>query len=275
MTKPHPLTVRAIARKLANAHADACMAAYVPDPTANARDAHNAAQYAAMMEGGRAFRRAHAAAERAAADGADVETIRAAAAAAVAEFAAFDAAAARAVPIAAARAAVTCAPRGVAVVPFAAVADVVRDAGVRLFRADRFAVYATNADAERVRDAIGDRVRADVVRAVADAAPFAAASVVVVVPSANASEFRTLAWCGVRCVIPETRTGCRPFEAHNGLDSPRWCVSLADAVAFAAGVSDNAAETAAPLPVLPGEFTPPPAPVHADAAPTLPTLKRA
>jgi len=174
-----------------------------------------------------------------------------------------------------ARAAVTCAPRGVAVVPFAAVADVVRDAGVRLFRAKRFAVYATNADAERVRDAIGDRVCADVVRAVADAAPFAAASVVVVVSAANASEWRTLAWCGVRCVIPETRTGCRPFIAHNGLSDPRWCVSLADAVAFAAGVSDNAAETAAPLPVLPGELAPPPAPVHADAAPTLPTLARA
>jgi len=175
-----------------------------------------------------------------------------------------------------ARAAVTCAPRGVAVVPFAAVADVVRDAGVRLFRAKRFAVYATNADAERVRDAIGDRVCADVVRAVADAAPFAAASVVVVLSAANRSEYCTLAWCGVRCVIPEVRSWCRrPFEAHNGLNAPRWCVSLADAVAFAAGVSDNAAETAAPLPVLPGEIAPPPAPVHADAAPTLPTLARA
>jgi len=175
-----------------------------------------------------------------------------------------------------ARAAVTCAPRGVAVVPFAAVADVVRDAGVRLFRADRFAMYAINADAERVRDAIADRVRADVVRAVVDAAPFAAASVVVVLSAANRSEYCTLAWCGVRCVIPEVRSWCRrPFEAHNGLNAPRWCVSLADAVAFAAGVSDNAAETAAPLPVLPGEIAPPPAPVHADAAPTLPTLARA
>lgn len=172
-----------------------------------------------------------------------------------------------------ARAAVTCAPRGVAVVPFASVADVVRDAGVRLFRADRFALYASNADAERVRDAIGDRVRADVVRAVADAAPFAAASVVVAVSSDNAAEWRTLAWCGVRCVMPETRTGCRPFKAHNGLTAPRWCASVADAVAFAAGVSDNAADTAAPLPVLPGETTPPCATVH--AAPTLPTITRA
>jgi len=270
MAQLHPLTVRAIARRAANAYADAWMAAnYVADPALNAVDAHNAATRASLRQYGRAFQHAHPIAEAAAANGADKESVTAIVADAVAEIAAPN------VAEPTARAAVTCAPRGVAVVPFAAVADVVRDAGVRLFRAKRFAVYATNADAERVREAIGDRVCADVVRAVADAAPFAAASVVVVVSAANASEFRTLAWCGVRCVIPETRTGCRPFIAHNGLSNPRWCVSLADAVAFAAGVSNNAAETAAPLPVLPGEIAPPPAPVHADAAPTLPTLARA
>ena len=91
-TAPHPLTVRAIARKVADAHAAACLAAYRVDPRLSPADAHNAAQYCAMMEGGRAFRRAHPAAQLAAANGADADGMHAAAVDAVACLAAFDAA---------------------------------------------------------------------------------------------------------------------------------------------------------------------------------------
>lgn len=91
-TAPHPLTVRAIARKAADAHGAACLAAYRVDPRLSAADAHNAAQYAAAMEAGRAFRRAHAAVQLAAANGADADGMHAAAVDAVAELAAFDAA---------------------------------------------------------------------------------------------------------------------------------------------------------------------------------------
>lgn len=101
-TAPHPLTVRAIARKAADAHGAACLAAYAIDPRLSAADAHNAAQYAAAMEAGRAFRRAHAAVKLAAANGADADGMHAAAVDAVAELATFDAAFLRAVPIAAA-----------------------------------------------------------------------------------------------------------------------------------------------------------------------------
>ena len=91
-TAPHPLTVRAIARKVADAHAAACLAAYRVDPRLSPADAHNAAQYCAMREGGRAFRRAHAAVKLAAANGADADGMHAAAVDAVACLAAFDAA---------------------------------------------------------------------------------------------------------------------------------------------------------------------------------------
>lgn len=91
-TAPHPLTLRAIARKVAEAHRVACLAAYRVDPRLSAADAHNAAQYAAAMEAGRAFRRAHAAVQLAAANGADADAMHAAAVDAVAELAAFDAA---------------------------------------------------------------------------------------------------------------------------------------------------------------------------------------
>ena len=91
-TAPHPLTVRAIARKAAETHRAACLAAYRVDPRLSPADAHNAAQYCAMMEGGRAFRRAHPAAKLAAANGADADGMHAAAADAVAKLAAFDAA---------------------------------------------------------------------------------------------------------------------------------------------------------------------------------------
>ena len=91
-TAPHPLTLRAIARKVADAHGAACLAAYTVDPRLSAADAHNAAQYCAAMEAGRAFRRAHAAVKLAAANGAAADGMHAAAVDAVAQLAAFDAA---------------------------------------------------------------------------------------------------------------------------------------------------------------------------------------
>ena len=91
-TAPHPLTARAIARKAADAYRAACLAAYRIDPRLSAADAHNAAHYVAEMEARRAFRRAHAAVQLAAANGADADGMHAAAVDAVAELAAFDAA---------------------------------------------------------------------------------------------------------------------------------------------------------------------------------------
>ena len=152
---------------------------------------------------------------------------------------------------------------GADVVPFAWVADVVRDETryrAALRSAER-AGYVDATDAAEWRDASAARVR----DAVADAGDGWAVDVVavVVLESGNHTDAATLNASGVPYVRPVESIAGGYVAGRDGAPSVAFD-RIADAVAYAAG--------AVRRPILPGETLPPVAPTHGDAAPLLPSI---
>ena len=150
------------------------------------------------------------------------------------------------------------------VVPFAWVADVVRDE-TRYRAALKSAKRAgsiTAADAARRLAESNGRV-CDAVCAAADGFD---AEPVVAIERGNACNAPTLQAAGISYVRPLATVAGGVVASHNGRATVAFD-SITDAVAHAAG--------AVRRPILPGETLPPVAPNHGDAAPELPSLAAA
>ena len=156
---------------------------------------------------------------------------------------------------------------GADVVPFAWVADVVRDETryrIALESAER-AGYVDAADAAERRDASAARVRI-AVDAASDHVWADGVRAVVVLESGNHTDAGTLNASGVPYVRPVESIAGGYVAGREGAPSVAFD-RIADAVAYAAG--------AVRRPILPGETLPPVAPNHGDAAPELPSLAAA